>query len=251
MSMYTLYFSPTGGTKKVLDLLCTADQQIDLSVADYDYSQHTFQPDDICLIGVPSFGGRAPALALQHFAQMHGNGAAIVLVAVFGNRAYEDTLLELKHTAEAAQFHPIAGITAVAEHSIMHQFGAGRPDKDDTAQLQQFAAQIHQQLPALKAGTLHVPGNYPYKEFKVVPITPQTTSACNGCGLCASKCPAQAIRKENPAELNKEICISCMRCVSLCPKQAKQLNQTVLQGMIQKIGPMCETPKQNQLFLAE
>jgi hypothetical protein len=52
-------------------------------------------------------------------------------VAVFGNRAIDDTLLELQDVLVASGFVCIAGMETVAEHSLMHQFGTGRPDQQD------------------------------------------------------------------------------------------------------------------------
>ena len=59
---------------------------------------------------------------------MKGNQARAVLVCVYGNRAYEDTLIELKDVADKAGFVPAAAVATIAEHSIMHKFAAGRPD---------------------------------------------------------------------------------------------------------------------------
>lgn len=60
---YNIYFSPTGGTKKVTSLVSeqfSAVKDIDLSLIE-DFSQYEFNQDDFCIIGVPSFGGRVPA----------------------------------------------------------------------------------------------------------------------------------------------------------------------------------------------
>ena len=63
---------------------------------------------------------------------------------MFGNRAIDDTLLELQDVLEASGFVCIAGMEAVAEHSLMHQFGTGRPDRQDEKELLEFAAKIMQ-----------------------------------------------------------------------------------------------------------
>ena len=94
MANYCITFSPTGGTNRVADILCGALHsewtRIDLME---EVSLET-GASDICLIAVPSFGGRVPDLAAQRLKGNTGTARAI-LVCVYGNRAYEDTLAEL------------------------------------------------------------------------------------------------------------------------------------------------------------
>ena len=255
MSVYTVVFSPTGGTKKAADCLANgleADmQEIDLAAFSTDYSKISLNANDICIVAVPSFGGRVPAPAAARLAELKANGARAILMVAYGNRAYEDTLLELKDTMIQAGFHCVAAVAAVAEHSIMRQFASGRPNQKDLEELEQFA---HQIKAAIETGTVpdsvHVPGNTPYREYNGVPLKPKAGKNCTGCGLCAEKCPAGAIPSDNPSQTNAKACISCMRCVSICPAQARTLNRLLLAGASQKLKQVCSEPKKNELFLS-
>jgi len=150
MSFYNIVFSPTGGTKKVSDLFtksfCSESIQIDLSDRNKDFSAFLFHEKDICIVSVPSYGGRVPAIAVSRLQQMKGNGAKAILIVAYGNRAYEDTFTELQDVLEDSGFLYIAAVAAIAEHSIMHQFATGRPDLQDEKQLANFAASIHSKI---------------------------------------------------------------------------------------------------------
>lgn len=253
MSVYSLYLSPTGGVKKVMDILTeglSVDNQIDLSAADADYSAYNFSSGDVCLIGVPSFGGRVPSIVLERMKQMRANGAMAVLVVVFGNRAYDDTLLELKNEASACGYKVGAAVAAVAEHSIMRQYATGRPDARDEIELRQFGKEIAVLIAnGENAKDLTVPGNSEYKEYKGIPFKPKADKKCIKCGLCAEKCPVQAIPQYNPASLDKEKCISCMRCVTVCPQNARKLNKAVLFAASQAMKKALAERKPNELHL--
>ena len=241
MGVYTLCFSPTGGTKRVLDLLAAglADvEEIDLSAPHGAWADRAFRAGDFCLIGVPSYGGRVPAAAVERLRTVRGNGAAAVLVTAYGNRDYDDTLLELRDEA----------VAAVAEHSIMRQFGAGRPDEADRAELADFAARIRK-LAERGGGRLEqVPGNAPYRAYGGVPMKPKAGRDCTLCGVCAGLCPVEAIPRENPKETDAEKCITCMRCVTVCPSHARALNPVMLMGVTQKLKKACEGRKGNAFF---
>ena len=146
MAYAQLVFSPTGGTMKVAQAITKGwgaeVSTIDLTDAAADFSRYSFTADDLTLIAIPSFGGRVSALAAQRLSQVKGNGARCVLTCVYGNRAYEDTLVELQDIAEQCGFQVLAAMAAVAEHSIMHQYAAGRPDSQDEAALHDFSQKI-------------------------------------------------------------------------------------------------------------
>ena len=105
--------------------------EIDLLPSDGSYDSLELHREDVCFIAMPSYGGRIPKTAAERLVRIKGGGAKAVLVCVYGNRAYEDTLIELKDRAEDAGFIVYGAVAAVAEHSIMRKFAAGRPDEKD------------------------------------------------------------------------------------------------------------------------
>lgn len=48
------------------------------------------------------------------------------------------------------------------------------------------------------------------------------TDRCNGCGLCAQRCPASAISMKDGKPVWKAQCYQCLRCINACPRQAIQ-----------------------------
>lgn len=132
MKCYELVFSPTGGTKKVADIVANQwkfdKELVDLTKPDLDVSTIKIGENDICIVAVPSFAGRVPAVAADKIKKLTGNKSKTVAICVYGNRAYDDTLLELMDICKEANFQVIAAEAAVSEHSIMRQFASGRPD---------------------------------------------------------------------------------------------------------------------------
>ncbi len=254
MKLFEIYFSPTGGTKKIADLISRQfgyeTIKLDLSNSMEDFSKFTFSEKDLCIIAVPSFGGRVPMAAMSNINKLKGSGSKVILVATYGNRAYEDVLLELKDTLTTLGFFCIAAIASVTEHSIMRQFATGRPDLKDKEELIKFSDKIKEILKQEKVTKdLYVPGNNPYKEYKVIPLVPEARQECMKCGLCAIKCPVNAISKDNPTLVEKEKCISCMRCVAICPNKARSVNEELILAVSKKLEKVCSERKMNELFL--
>ena len=255
MKMLQIVFSPTGGTQKVADILTEkwtgAITRIDLSDGSFAVSDIAIQQEDLALIAVPSYGGRVPGLAAQRLGKIKGNGAKCIIVCVYGNRAYEDTLVELKDIAENCDFQTVAAVSAVAEHSIMHQYATGRPDEKDIEELQGFAKTILEKLTAdkLTASAPELPGSRPYKKARGAGLVPKADKNCIGCGLCAKNCPSQAIDLNTLKTADGKKCISCMRCVVKCPKSARKVNGAMVSAAALAIKKACSERKDNELFL--
>ena len=248
---YNIYFSPTGGTKKVADILVSKlggeFSEVDIS---RDIEKMTLQVDDVCLVSVPSFAGRVPAVAIERLKKISANGAKAILNCVYGNREWDDTLTELQDTIEACGFVCVAAVAAVAEHSVLRQFAAGRPDADDAQELAEFARQITAKLNGGVFGKLELSGSHgTYKEVGPMPFKPEANENCDNCGICAAGCPVGAIDKSDPRKTDKEVCISCMRCQYICPKHARDLDPAFLAAMAERMASRLGGRKSNYLML--
>ena len=253
MKLYEIVFSPTGGTRKAADLLMRPLKgdivRVDLADRRAEFAAFAPAADDIAVIAVPSFGGRAPEIAITRLSQIRARGTRAVIVCAYGNRAYEDTLVELADACTAAGFTVIGAVAAIAEHSIVRDIAAGRPDARDEAQLSEFAARIKAKLDLGAKTSPAIPGNRPYKPNGGGGITPMPTQDCVKCALCAQECPVGAIDSQSVEKVDGAKCVSCMRCVAVCPRGARRLDAERLRAVGAFLEKACAGRRENELFI--
>ena len=242
------HFSPTGGTKKVADTIAasfgTPVVEMDLTKAD---ASVTLGENDALMAVLPVFGGRVPQISLERLSALKANGQKAVAVVVYGNREYDDALLETKNALEANGFQVIAAAAFIAEHSIVRSIAAGRPDAEDEKIARQFAADV--MAKANDAASVQVPGNHPYAELKPSAFHPAADENCVKCGICAEQCPLSAIPMDEPDKTNPDLCINCLRCVEVCPQKCRALPAPFIAGAIQMLSEKAAGYKKPVVFL--
>lgn len=250
--LYEIMFSPTGGSSKVTRRLADAwdcdKKEIDIFRRDYMNKLPELSSEELCLISAPVFSGRIPSIAAERLALLKGNGAKAVIIAVFGNRAVDDALVEMEDILTEAGFNICAGIEAVAEHSLGREFGAGRPDREDAQCLTDFGRKIIGKLSTGDFSKPQLPGSRPYKSPGSGPV-PMVEAGCISCGICARECPAEAISFGGNWVADKDKCISCMHCIRFCPKSYRKIAADVQQTLNKKLGAACGGRKENKLYI--
>ncbi|MEG1737311.1 MAG: 4Fe-4S binding protein [Odoribacter sp.] len=226
-------FSPTHSSHLIGESIIRGLDPQDLTETDLTYEKPDGTvdvSDDITVIVVPVYGGRVPLTALERMENIRGNGLPVIPVVVYGNRDYEDALLELKDWCIAHNFLPIAAAAFIGEHSYSRPgrpIAEGRPDGNDLQIAEQFGKKIAEKSSDTKELNAIAPwkvkGNFPYKERGTkTPQTPVTIAElCTQCGLCIGICPVGAIRLENEVVSEADVCIKCCACVKYCPNEAR------------------------------
>ena len=110
-----------------------------------------FGETDLVVFGTPVYAGRVPNVLLPFYGRIVGGGALAVPVVLFGNRNYDDALIELRNILAADGMHPIAAGAFVGEHSFSRVLGADRPNAEDEALMDEFAARVAELAAGLDA----------------------------------------------------------------------------------------------------
>lgn len=244
-SVVGAYFSATGTTKKVVTTLAkTVAEALGAEYQEFTFDapavrqeEKSFAADQLVVMGMPVYAGRVPNLIMPYIRDMvKGSGALAVPVVLYGNRNFDDGLMELRNLMRDNGFHPIAGAAVVGEHSFSKVLGAGRPDADDMALVQKLAEGVTAKVQGYTeapAEVVEVEGcdpirpyytprdrhGEPIKDFlKAKPVTHM--DKCVNCGLCAKICPMGSI---DPQDVSNVVgkCIKCCACVKRCPTGAK------------------------------
>ena len=228
-TLHLVWFSATATTKRITAII--ADRFTAESVIKHDITKSTLNDDiyigsnDLLIAGIPVYAGRIPAIAVNALNKFKGNKTPAVIACVYGNREYDDALLELKDILQANDFAIISAGAFIAQHSIFPTVGTSRPDEKDKEMITAFGEKSAALISSLDAATnlpdINVKGNRPYKKPGKVPLTPKADKKCNKCGTCVKLCPTDAIPSFNPRITFGSKCNSCARCIAVCPQQAR------------------------------
>lgn len=244
------FFSPTGGTQRVAGLfaenLNAADACTDITVR---AEANTFSADDCLLVFFPVYGGRVPGPCLARMRALRGTDTPAVLVAVFGNRAVDDALLEMRDTLTPLGFRVIAAAEVIAPHSVNTDIAAGRPDAADCAKIEGFCTQLAARIAADAPAEIAVPGDPDYRAYNGLPLKPTGGLRCIRCGLCADNCPAGAIPKAAPQKVDKHKCISCLRCIQICPQSGRSVPLPLRLAAAATVKKYCAGRKEPKFYL--
>ncbi|EPS52136.1 iron-sulfur cluster-binding protein [Clostridium botulinum A1 str. CFSAN002368] len=197
----------------------------------------SFSEEDIVIVGVPVYAGRVPNVLLKYLKTIAGNDALAIAVVLYGNRNYDDALIELKDILELDGFKVVAGAAFIGEHSFSNSLAQNRPDKKDMDIVKEFADEIYTKIINEKImKTVFVKGNTPYRKYympkdekgqpiDIRKVKPKTNNNCIDCKLCANLCPMGSIDFEDVTKLNG-ICIKCCACIKKCPVEAKYFDDS-------------------------
>lgn len=232
---HLIYYSPALSTRRIIR---TIGKELGLTTKEHDITQGISEPlsfsaDDLVVFGIPVYSGRVPASAVEHLQQIKGSSTPAILICVYGNREYDDALLELKDISQANGFIPVAAAAFVARHSIFPNIAKDRPDEEDKQCITDFVQECLSILQAsdYKTKDLKVRGNHPYREPSKIPFAPKGDKKCDECGTCVKMCPMNAIPADHPRQTDKNLCISCARCIAVCPQHSRKF-----EGLIYKVA---------------
>ena len=257
--MHTAFFSPTGSSRKLA--LAAAEEMGTLmgkdggQVWDWTFPEGrdaagVCQAGDVLVFAFPVYAGRVPGLLDRALERLKGNGAQAVVLAVYGNRHYDDALAEAVDVLTLRGFAVTAAAAFVAEHSLTSRVATGRPDAADMSALTDFAREAARQASSGATGPVSVPGNRPYKERPAAAdIRPLTRDSCTQCGVCVSVCPMQIISADNPFQVDQG-CLRCCACVKSCPEDAKYFDDQRVTGIVARLEEKCLVRRNPEVFFA-
>lgn len=299
MRICSIYFSGTGITEKVV---CTISTELKDSISrlieknielfEFDFTpvnsrkdRLSFSREDIVVIGVPTIAGRVPNLLLKYLNSIEGNGAICIPVVTFGNRNFDDSLVELSSIMKERGFNVIAAAAFVGEHSFSRILGGGRPDSRDIDLIKDFACKVAQKLNDLnifeylkfedscsfdgkkfdfekniESIELNELGSIPFRNYftprdrygnkiDFISIKPKTDmNLCDDCKVCYELCPLGSIEYDDVSNVSGK-CMKCCACTKKCPKGAKYFDDEGYIYHMKELEDMYMERKEPKIFL--
>jgi len=270
-SLKLVYFSPTGTTKAVVQGIARGIDQsnvelIDITRPDARKQSIRTSEHELLIIGVPVYIGRVPAHVTEWLHAINAHNTPAVCVVVYGNRAYEDALIELKDLLAQRGCKPIAGAAYIGKHSFSSEeipTAQDRPDSSDLHHAETFGRKIQEKLNTLPSvdqiSDVTIPGCHPYRGEPCHPYRRDSkfwnvdfiavSDECVQCGICAEVCPVGAVDPENSSKIDTEKCITCCACIKNCPNQGRTIKPGMVRDAALRISTLYKERKEPEFFV--
>ena len=261
-SLKLAYFSPTGTTRSIVQAIArglnqNTIEQIDVTKSNARNKGLQTSENDLLVVAVPVYLGRVPDLLSDWLHGINADKTPTVCVVIYGNREYDDALLELKDILKKRGGTPIACAAFIGEHSFSScdtPIAVCRPDATDISFAEKFGRKITERLQSIssidRVSEIKVPGNYPYKNLEDLLSVDfiATSDNCKNCGDCAESCPAGAIDFIDYTLIDKGKCILCCACIKSCSENAKTMKDGLIKDIAIRLSETCKVRKEPELF---
>lgn len=235
-------------------------QHVDLTLPEAAATQLDEMRDEFVVFGVPVYEGRVVKTAISRLQRLRGRETPAAVVVVYGNRDFEDALLELSDLARDLSFVPIAGGAFIGEHSFATEnrpMANGRPDNKDIARAREFGAQIRSKIKDM--GSIHdaprivLPGNIPYVDRDRSALADKAARTleekCTLCGECELLCPVGAITVKDVVTTDNHACILCNACVKNCPEGARVVDDPMINKIANWVSKNYQDRQEPEIFI--
>ncbi len=261
-SLKLVYFSPTGTTNNIVTsitqgLNSVISDVIDITKKDIRERTYSFN-NELVIFGAPVYSGRVQVDAINFLKKCKAYKTPAIFIVLYGNRAYEDSLKELKEVGVDRGFVPIACGAFIGEHSFSSSgtlIASGRPDSADLWRAELFGKNIQNKIRNInhinEISEIVVPGNTPYKERIVLPPMEfvAISDVCTQCGTCVQTCPMGALHLDSTVTVDPEKCIYCCACIKTCPHNAREIKDGTIKNIALVLAQTCQARKEPDLFL--
>ncbi len=262
-SVKLAYFSPTGTTKAVVEAIASGINPNTIKHNDITKPEARKQAlltseNEVLVVAVPVYMGRVPALLTDWLNAIEGQDTPTVCVVVYGNRVYDDALLELKNSVMSRGCVPVACAAFIGEHSFSDSAlptAQGRPDADDLKHAKVLGQKIRKKLESVASisqlSDVPVSGHSPYggaTELWDVDFI-AVDNQCTQCGVCAAVCPVDAVDPQKSTAINHEKCITCCACIKRCPENARTIKTGPVKDAQKRLNTLFHEPKKPECFL--
>ncbi|MGI6580346.1 MAG: 4Fe-4S binding protein [Saccharofermentanales bacterium] len=283
-NVYTIFFSPAGSTKNIAclvgdgiaDKLAVSNHEIDFTLPQQRLHEYHFTESDLVVFAMPVYAGRIPNKILPFVQSLFlGDNTPVILISVFGNRNFDEALMELKIELEKQNFNAIAAAAIVSRHVFSEKIAKNRPDRQDLQEIQQFITDVTQLITDTKenpqnqetqsktqATKLDLPGHDPVGPYYTplgingepvhfLKAKPETDlSLCIDCKACAKACPMGSISIDDVSSV-PGICIKCQACIKICPTNAKYFANPDFSSHIKMLEKNYSARADNHFFLVQ
>jgi ferredoxin len=256
-------FSPTGTSKSIIQAVAQGighakTELIDATRPAGREKQIAVSANELLVLAVPVYAGRVPGVLKGWLESIRADNSPVVCIVLYGNREFDDALLELTDIAKKQGGVPVAGAAFIGEHSFSsdeYPIAVARPDQRDLDIAEDFGRKAADKISGIasadQAAGLTVPGESPYKELPSLPPIDfiAVSEACTQCGICADDCPMEAIPVEDGTKTDKDKCIKCCACIKVCPEGARAMAPAPMVEKAKFLSENFAARKEPELFL--
>jgi ferredoxin/flavodoxin len=244
MRVLILYFSATGNTAKMVEVIKERFTELGAEVVEHDITSYSdrqkkinLEPYQAVVIGAPIHSWRAPRVMREWLRTLDGRGKKCSMFFTYGGFGVHPTHYTTRRILEEQNFIVVSS----AEFLGVHTFNLGgwramgeRPNASDFDVAKEYVTRTYMRFTGEDPQILGELEETGYTEeqldqietfrFNIVTKLPSRDGEeCSMCMICEESCPTGAMNAEvGQAEQGK--CIACLRCLANCPDDVLKVN---------------------------